>query len=170
MHLQKERYKDSLEIKKLLKMIKRCNDFGAGGVCVAIGEIADSLDINLDLVPKKYEGLDGTELAVSESQERMAVAIDPANKEKFIELAEEENLEATHVATVTDTGYLRMTWKGQTIVDLNREFLDTNGVKQTTDIHVNKVNEEETFFTKGTCFNVESNSIESKNLKKLYQI
>lgn len=132
--------------KEVAQMIKRCNDFGAGGVSVAIGEIADSLDINLDLVPKKYNGLDGTELAISESQERMAVAIDTSNKERFIQLAGEENLEATHVATVTDTGYLRMTWNNQTIVNLKREFLDTNGVKQTTDIYVNKVDEENTYF------------------------
>ena len=132
--------------KEVAQMIKRCNDFGAGGVCVAIGEIADSLDINLDLVPKKYDGLDGTELAISESQERMAVAINKENKDKFIELAKEENLEATHVATVTDTGYLRMFWNGKAIVDVNREFLDTNGVKQTTKVHVSKVNEEKTFF------------------------
>lgn len=132
--------------KEVAQMIKRCNDFGAGGVCVAIGEIADSLDINLDLVPKKYDGLDGTELSISESQERMAVAIKKENKDKFIQLAVEENLEATHVATVTDTGYLRMFWNGKAIVDINREFLDTNGVKQTTDVHVTKVDEENTFF------------------------
>ncbi|WP_434797748.1 phosphoribosylformylglycinamidine synthase [Terrisporobacter vanillatitrophus] len=152
--------------KEVAQMIKRCNDFGAGGVSVAIGEIADSLDINLDLVPKKYDGLDGTELAISESQERMAVAIDPANKEKFIALAGEENLEATHVATVTDTGYLRLTWKDQTIVNLKREFLETNGIKQTTDIQVNKVNEEETFFTKGNV-SCESNSMKQKFEKAL---
>ncbi|EGT4051885.1 phosphoribosylformylglycinamidine synthase [Clostridioides difficile] len=133
--------------KEVAQMIKRCNDFGAGGVCVAIGEIADSLDINLDLVPKKYDGLDGTELAISESQERMAVAIKKENKDKFIQLAVEENLEATHVATVTDTGYLRMFWNGKAIVDINREFLDTNGVKQTTDVHVTKVDEENTLFS-----------------------
>ncbi|EGT4918260.1 phosphoribosylformylglycinamidine synthase [Clostridioides difficile] len=133
--------------KEVAQMIKRCNDFGAGGVCVAIGEIADSLDINLDLVPKKYDGLDGTELAISESQERMAVAIKKENKDKFIQLAVEENLEATHVATVTDTGYLRMFWNEKAIVDINREFLDTNGVKQTTDVHVTKVDEENTFFS-----------------------
>lgn len=132
--------------KEVAQMIKRCNDFGAGGVCVAIGEIADSLDINLDLVPKKYDGLDGTELSISESQERMAVAIKKEDKDKFIQLAVEENLEATHVATVTDTGYLRMFWNGKAIVDINREFLDTNGVKQTTDVHVTKVDEENTFF------------------------
>lgn len=128
--------------KEVAQMIKRCNDFGAGGVSVAIGEIAESLDINLDLVPKKYDGLDGTELAISESQERMACAIDAENKDRFIELAGLENLQATHVATVTDTGYLRMFWNGKAIVDLNRAFLDTNGKKQQTDIHVPKVDEE----------------------------
>ena len=131
--------------KEVAQMIKRCNDFGAGGVSVAIGEIAESLDINLDLVPKKYDGLDGTELAISESQERMACAIDAENKDRFIELAGLENLQATHVATVTDTGYLRMFWNGKAIVDLNRAFLDTNGKKQQTDIHVPKVDEENTF-------------------------
>ena len=152
--------------KEVAQMIKRCNDFGAGGVSVAIGEIAESLDINLDLVPKKYDGLDGTELAISESQERMAVAIDPANKERFIELAGEENLEATHVATVTDSGYLRMTWNNQTIVNLKREFLDTNGVKQTTDIHVNKVQEDKTFFKDGNV-ECEASSIKEKFEKVL---
>ena len=147
-------------------MIKRCNDFGAGGVSVAIGEIADSLDINLDLVPKKYNGLDGTELAISESQERMAVAIDPSNKERFIQLAGEENLEATHVATVTDAGYLRMTWNNQTIVNLKREFLDTNGVKQTTNIYVNKVDEENTYFQNGNV-ECEASSIKEKFEKAL---
>ncbi|WP_455538801.1 phosphoribosylformylglycinamidine synthase [Terrisporobacter sp.] len=149
--------------KEVARMIKRCNDFGAGGVSVAIGEIADSLDINLDLVPKKYDGLDGTELAISESQERMAVAIDPVNKERFIALAGDENLEATHVATVTDSGYLRMTWNNQTIVNLNRTFLDTNGVKQTTDIHVNKVDEKETYFEKGNI------SSEAETIKEKFE-
>ena len=125
-----------------VKMIKRCNDFGAGGVSVAIGEIADSLDINLDLVPKKYDGLDGTELAISESQERMAVAIDKENMEKFIELAHLENLEATHVATVTDTGYMRLFWRGDAIVDIKRSFLDTNGHQQEAKIKVNSIDED----------------------------
>ena len=147
--------------KEVAQMIKRCNDFGAGGVSVAIGEIADSLDINLDLVPKKYDGLDGTELAISESQERMAVAIDKENKERFISLAREENLEATHVATVTDSGYLKMTWNNQTIVNLKRAFLDTNGVKQTTNIHVNKVDEDKTYFENGNV-NCESNTIKER--------
>lgn len=128
-----------------VKMIKRCNDFGAGGVSVAIGEIAESLDINLDLVPKKYDGLDGTELAISESQERMAVAIDVENMERFIELAKLENLQATHVATVTDTGYLKMTWNGSNIVNIKRSFLDTNGAKQDTDIEVADINEESVY-------------------------
>lgn len=127
--------------KQVAGMIKRCNDFGAGGVCVAIGEVADSLDINLDLVPKKYDGLDGTEIAISESQERMAVVIEAHNKDKFIDLAREENLEATHVATVTDTGYMRMFWNDKAIVNLQREFIETSGVKQTTKIHVDKVEE-----------------------------
>ncbi len=132
---------------EVAQMIKRCNDFGAGGVCVAIGEIADSLDINLDLVPKKYDGLDGTELAISESQERMAVAIDPSLKDEFIKLAHEENLEATHVATVTDTGRMRMSWNGKYIVDLSRAFVDTNGVKQKNDVKVKKVDESKVFET-----------------------
>ena len=132
--------------KEVAQMIKRCNDFGAGGVCVAIGEVADSLDINLDLVPKKYEGLDATEIAISESQERMAVVIESHNRDKFIELANKENLEATHVATVTDSGYMRMFWNNQNIVNISREFIETNGVKQTTNIHVTKVDEENTFF------------------------
>ncbi|WP_343003144.1 phosphoribosylformylglycinamidine synthase [Intestinibacter bartlettii] len=147
--------------KEVAQMIKRCNDFGAGGVSVAIGEIAESLDINLDLVPKKYDGLDGTELAISESQERMACAIDAENEERFIELAGLENLQATHVATVTDTGYLRMFWNGKAIVDLNRAFLDTNGKKQQTDIYVPKVDEENTFFNTGKI-KVEGETISDK--------
>jgi len=119
---------------KVSRMIKKCNDFGAGGVCVAIGELAEGLDINLDCVPKKYEGLDGTELAISESQERMAVVISSKDKEAFIQAAMEENLEATEVAVVSDTGRLRMKWRGNTIVDISRKFLDTNGVRQTTDV------------------------------------
>lgn len=128
-----------------VKMIKRCNDFGAGGVSVAIGEIADSLDINLDLVPKKYDGLDGTELAISESQERMAVAIEPQNMARFIELANLENLEATHVATVTDSGYMRMNWKGKDIVNIKRAFLDKNGCKQDADIKVEKIDDQSSY-------------------------
>ncbi|WP_368918804.1 phosphoribosylformylglycinamidine synthase [Corynebacterium striatum] len=109
------------------KLIKRCNDFGAGGVAVAVGELADSLEINLDAVPKKYEGLDGTELALSESQERMATVIEAGDVDKLIALANEENLNAVVVAEVTDSGRMRMHWRGTTIVDLSREFLNTNG-------------------------------------------
>ena len=132
--------------KEVAQMIKRCNDFGAGGVCVAIGEVADSIDINLNLVPKKYDGLDGTEIAISESQERMAVVVEAKNKEKFIELARKENLEATHVATVTDSGYMRMFWNDKAIVNISRNFLETNGVKQSTKVHVDKVDEEKPYF------------------------
>ena len=118
------------------KMIKRCNDFGAGGVSVAIGELTRGLDIDLDKVPKKYEGLDGTEIAISESQERMAVVINKENEDRFIELAKEENLEAVKVAVVTDSERLKMFWRGKNIVDLKREFLDTNGARQTTNVKV----------------------------------
>ncbi len=110
--------------------IKRCNDFGAGGVCVAIGELADSLAINLDAVPLKYDGLDGTELAISESQERMAVVVAPENAQAVLALADEENLEAVRVAEVTDDGYMTMNWRGNQVVRLSRAFLNTNGVRQ----------------------------------------
>lgn len=130
------------------RMIKRCNDFGAGGVSVAIGELAEGLDIDLDRVPKKYEGLDGTELAISESQERMAVVVAKEDVERFIAAAEEENLEATRVAVVTDTGRLRMHWRGKVIVDLSREFLDTNGVRQNIDIEVKAPEAGENYFRK----------------------
>ena len=109
------------------RMIKRCNDFGAGGVSVAIGELADGLAIDLDAVRKKYDGLDGTELAISESQERMAVVVSPEDEEPFIAAAQAENLEAYRVAVVTESPRMVMTWKGQTIADLSREFLNTNG-------------------------------------------
>lgn len=112
------------------RLIKRCNDFGAGGVSVAVGELADSLEINLDAVPKKYEGLNGTELALSESQERMAIVVEAKDADKLIELANEENLNAVVVAEVTDSGRMRMNWRGTTIVDLSREFLNTNGAKK----------------------------------------
>lgn len=118
------------------KMIKRCNDFGAGGVSVAIGELAEGLDIDLDKVPKKYEGLDGTELAISESQERMAVVIDKNDIDKFIDYSNEENLEATVVAVVTDTKRLKMNWQNKTIVNISRQFLDTNGAKQYANVHI----------------------------------
>lgn len=113
------------------RLIKRCNDFGAGGVSVAIGELAPGLLVDLDRVPKKYEGLSGTELAISESQERMAVLVAPEDADRFLALAAEENLEATEVAWVTDNGRFRMTWRGRTILDLSRAFIDTNGAGQT---------------------------------------
>ncbi|WP_283720843.1 phosphoribosylformylglycinamidine synthase [Clostridium perfringens] len=122
--------------KEVAQMIKRCNDFGAGGVSVAIGELCRGIDIDLNKVPKKYEGLDGTELAISESQERMAVVISSENSDRFIKLSEEENLEATIVAEVTDTDRLRMNWKDKTIVDIKRSFLDTNGAKQEISLKV----------------------------------
>ncbi len=112
------------------RLIKRCNDFGAGGVSVAIGELADGLDINLDKVPKKYAGLDGTELAISESQERMAVVVAAEDMPKFLALAHEENLEATHVADVTDTARLVAHWNGRNVIDLSREFLNSNGAEK----------------------------------------
>ena len=122
--------------KEVAQMIKRCNDFGAGGVSVAIGELCRGIDIDLNKVPKKYEGLDGTELAISESQERMAVVISSENEDRFIKLSEDENLEATIVAEVTDTDRLRMNWKDKTIVDIKRSFLDTNGAKQEISLKV----------------------------------
>ena len=122
--------------KAVSTMIKRCNDFGAGGVCVAIGELADGLAVNLDKVTKKYEGLDGTELAISESQERMAVVLAPEDVDKFIEFARTENLEATAVAVVTENPRLVMQWKGDTIVNLSREFLNTNGVTQVSQAYI----------------------------------
>ena len=123
-------------------LIKKCNDFGAGGVSVAIGELADGLKINLDVIPKKYDGLDGTELAISESQERMAVVVEKENVTKFIAYAAEENLEAVEAATVTNDNRLMIFWKGKAIVDVSRDFLDTNGVRQTTKVHVTAPNEE----------------------------
>ena len=121
---------------EVAKMIKRCNDFGAGGVSVAIGELTRGLDINLDKVPKKYEGLDGTEIAISESQERMAVVVNKENVDRFIELSNGENLEAVAVAEVTNTDRLRMYWRGKEIVNLKRSFLDTNGARQVTNVEV----------------------------------
>ena len=120
------------------RMIKRCNDFGAGGVSVAIGELADGLYIDLNKVTKKYEGLDGTELAISESQERMAVALAPEDVDKFIALANEENLEATPVATVTEEKRLNMVWNGVSIVNISREFLNSNGAEKHQKVHVEK--------------------------------
>ena len=119
-------------------LIKRCNDFGAGGVSVAIGELADGLEINLDKVPKKYEGLDGTELAISESQERMAVVIEEKDVEKFQKLAEAENIESTVVAKVTKEPRMKMYWRGKLIVDLSREFLNTNGTVKIANAKIEK--------------------------------
>ncbi|MBM6874660.1 phosphoribosylformylglycinamidine synthase [Fusobacterium mortiferum] len=128
---------------EVTKLIKKCNDFGAGGVSVAIGELAPGLDINLDVVPTKYLGLSGTELAISESQERMAVVIEAKDRDKFIDLANRENLEATVVAVVTDTNRLVLNWKGKKIVDISREFLDTNGVTQESEVEVENINYKE---------------------------
>ena len=121
------------------KLIKRCNDFGAGGVSVAIGELADGLQIDLNRVPKKYEGLDGTELAISESQERMAVVVAAEDAKRFCELAYAENLESTQVAVVTEEARLCMHWNGKTIVDISREFLNSNGAEKHIDIAPNKI-------------------------------
>ena len=122
-------------------LIKKCNDFGAGGVSVAIGELADGLQINLDKVPKKYAGLDGTELAISESQERMAVVVDPKDVDQMLKYADEENLEATVVATVTEEPRMVINWRGKEIVNLSRRFIDTNGAHQETTVSVTMPNE-----------------------------
>lgn len=124
---------------EVTRLIKRCNDFGAGGVSVAIGELAPGLVINLDKVPKKYEGLDGTELAISESQERMAVVIAAKDLKAFMDAADEENLEATVVAEVSKDPRLVMYWRGEKIVDLSRAFLDTNGISQKADVEVEAI-------------------------------
>ena len=128
------------------KLIKKCNDFGAGGVSVAIGELADGLDINLDMVPKKYAGLDGTEIAISESQERMAVVIDAKDVDEFMKYANEENLEATKVAVVTEEPRLVLKWRGKEIVNLKRSFLDTNGAHQENQVEVEMPDENNKFF------------------------
>ena len=128
------------------RLIKRCNDFGAGGVSVAVGELTAGLEIDLDAVPKKYEGLDGTELAISESQERMAVVLASSDTAAFQEFAGAENLEATVIARATDARRLRMSWRGRIIVDLSRDFLDTNGVQQSTTVEVESPKPEENFF------------------------
>ena len=130
------------------KLIKKCNDFGAGGVSVAIGELANGLRVDLDKVPKKYAGLDGTEIAISESQERMAVVVDPKDVEEFMAYAKEENLEATEVAVVTESPRLVLTWRGKEIVNLSRAFLDTNGAHQETNVAVDIPSLEESVFQK----------------------
>ena len=130
------------------RIIKKCNDFGAGGVSVAIGELADGMTVNLDKVPKKYAGLDGTELAISESQERMAVVVTPADVDKFLKYAAEENLEAVPVAVVTEEPRLVLNWRGKKIVDLKRAFLDTNGAHQETAVKVDIPDEKDNYFEK----------------------
>ena len=129
-------------------LIKKCNDFGAGGVSVAIGELADGLRVELDKVPKKYAGLDGTEIAISESQERMAVVVDPKDVDEFMAYAKEENLEATVVAVVTEDPRLVLVWRGKEIVNLSRAFLDTNGAHQETDVEVEMPSRKDSLFIK----------------------
>ena len=148
------------------KLIKKCNDFGAGGVSVAIGELADGVEVNLDLVPVKYDGLNGTELAISESQERMAVIVSKEDTEKFLKFVDEENLLGTVVGYVTDKNRLTLNWKGKAIVDISRDFLNTNGVQQNIDIEVRDY-ENENVFEK---FRTSDSSLEKKwlhNIKKL---
>ena len=128
------------------KLIKKCNDFGAGGVSVAIGELADGLKVDLDRVPKKYAGLDGTEIAISESQERMAVVVDPKDVAEFMSYAKEENLEAIEVAEVTESPRLVLSWRGKEIVNLSRAFLDTNGAHQETKVAVDIPNRKDSIF------------------------
>ena len=130
------------------KLIKKCNDFGAGGVSVAIGELADGLKVDLDKVPKKYAGLDGTEIAISESQERMAVVVDPKDVAEFMGYAKEENLEAVEVAVVTESPRLVLSWRGKEIVNLSRAFLDTNGAHQETTVAVDIPNRQDTVLTR----------------------
>ena len=130
------------------RLIKKCNDFGAGGVSVAIGELADGLRVELDKVPKKYAGLDGTEIAISESQERMAVVVAPKDVDEFMSYAKEENLEATKVAVVTEEPRLVLIWRGKEIVNLSRAFLDTNGAHQETDVEVEMPEREDSLFKK----------------------
>ena len=130
------------------RLIKKCNDFGAGGVSVAIGELADGLRVELDKVPKKYAGLDGTEIAISESQERMAVVVDPKDAEQFMKYAKEENLEATEVAVVTESPRLVLVWRGKEIVNISRAFLNTNGAHQETDVEVEMPSRADSLFNR----------------------
>lgn len=148
-------------------LIKKCNDFGAGGVSVAIGELADGLVVDLDQVPKKYAGLDGTELSISESQERMAVVVDPSDVELFLSYANEENLEAVSVAEVTKEARLVLKWRNQEIVNLSRAFLDTNGAHQETDVKVDMPKKEDNFFEKYALPEVEK-SLEAKDVKSAW--
>ena len=146
------------------RLIKKCNDFGAGGVSVAIGELAAGLVINMDEVPKKYAGLDGTELAISESQERMAVVVDPKDVQQFLKYADEENLEAVEVAKVTEEPRLVMLWRGKEIVNLSRAFLDTNGAHQETGVYVDAPVKEDNYFNKIAVSKVEE-ALDKKDVK-----
>jgi len=148
-------------------IIKKCNDFGAGGVSVAIGELADGLKVDLDKVPKKYAGLDGTELAISESQERMAVVIAPEDAEQFLAYAKEENLEAVKVAVVTEEPRLVLVWRGKEIVNISRAFLDTNGAHQETTVSVDMPVKEENFFEKKELPAVEE-ALKNHDVKKAW--
>ncbi len=141
---------------EVTKIIKRCNDFGAGGVSVAIGELADGLEINLDKVPKKYEGLDGTELAISESQERMAVVVSKEDADKLIQFAQTENLEATIVAKVVEEPRVKIYWRGNLIVNITREFLDTNGDVKNATVQVTKPEEGKSYFKREKVENIKS--------------
>ena len=143
------------------KLIKKCNDFGAGGVSVAIGELADGLQIDLDKVPKKYAGLDGTEIAISESQERMAVVVDPKAVDTFMNYAAEENLEATKVAVVTEEPRLVLSWRGKEIVNLSRAFLDTNGAHQETTVTVEIPSRKDTILTREEVKDVKAKWLET---------
>ncbi len=149
------------------RLIKKCNDFGAGGVSVAIGELADGLVVDLDKVPKKYAGLDGTELAISESQERMAVVVSPADVDEFLGYAQEENLEAVPVAVVTKEPRLVLKWRGRKIVDIARAFLDTNGAHQETDVFVDIPSEDHNYFRKYADREV-GEAVEAKDVKKAW--
>jgi phosphoribosylformylglycinamidine synthase len=149
---------------EISKLIKKCNDFGAGGVSVAIGELADGLVVDMDKVPKKYAGLDGTELAISESQERMAVVVDPKDADKFLSFAAEENLEAVKVATVTKEPRLVLLWRGKKVVDIARAFLDTNGAHQETGVYVDTPVKEDNYFEKLAIDKVEK-ALDDNNVK-----
>ncbi|MEG2159927.1 MAG: phosphoribosylformylglycinamidine synthase [Chryseobacterium sp.] len=158
---------------EVTRLIKKSNDFGAGGVSVAIGEIADSLDVNLDVLPLKYEGLNGTELAISESQERMAVVVEPKDKQQFIKFCEAENIVAVEVAKVTDSGRMQMFWKGDKIVDLSREFLDTNGCSKSQEVkitHLNELNEEAQTFNEENFLKIlsDKNVASQKGLLEMF--
>ena len=149
------------------RLIKKCNDFGAGGVSVAIGELADGLTVDLDKVPKKYAGLDGTELAISESQERMAVVVSPEKAEEFLRYAAEENLEAVPVAVVTEEPRLVLNWRGKKVVDISRAFLDTNGAHQETDVFVEIPKKEDNYLTRIAIPAVQK-ALEEKDVKRAW--